>query len=200
MSTNSFPALESKHRELFVDSTGLLVVDVQERLAAAMPEKVLKGTIRNWLNLIEAARVLGLPVAFSQQYPKGLGPTLPVVAESILRLPREMVFKFDKLQFSCLNDAIFHDWVRATGRPQWIIAGMETHICVHQTVRSFTQQGFVVHVPRDAVISRSMANWEIGLNLMAQCDAIVSCTESVIFDLLKRGGTEEFKLLSRVVK
>src|SRR5512137_327707 len=97
--------------ELFAHKAGLCVIDIQEKLATAMPEKVVKGTLRNCLNLIEAARVLGLPIIVSEQYPKGLGRTLPVIAESVLRLPREQVFFFDKMQFSCTAAAPFHGWL-----------------------------------------------------------------------------------------
>lgn len=186
--------------ELFAESTGLCVIDVQERLAAAMPEKVLKGTLRNGLNLIEAARVLGLPVVVSEQYPQGLGQTLPVIAEAVLRLPREQIAFFDKVQFSCAGVAAFDRWLEATGRTRWIIVGMETHVCVYQTVRALVGAGLQVHVPRDAVVSRTMANWEVGLKLIEQAGGVVTCTEAVIFDLLKQAGTPQFKMLSRIVK
>jgi nicotinamidase-related amidase len=186
--------------ELLTSRTGICVVDIQEKLAAAMPEKVIKGTLRNCLNLIEAARVLELPIAVSEQYPKGLGRTLPVIAESVLRLPREQVFFFDKIQFSCLGAPIFESWLRKTGRTHWVLAGMETHVCVYQTARDLVAAGLEAQVPRDAVVSRTMANWEVGLQLMERAGVVVSCTEAVIFDLLKQAGTEEFKVLSRLIK
>lgn len=186
--------------ELVIEDTGLCVVDIQQKLAEAMPEKVLKGTLRNWLNLIEAARVLGLPAVVSEQYPKGLGRSLPVVAESVLRLPRDQVFFVEKSTFACGGAEEFVDWMRATGRRQWIVVGMETHVSVYQTVRDMIAAGYGAHVPRDAVISRTMANWEIGLKLMERAGAVVTCTETVVFDLIKHSGTEEFKVLSRVVK
>ncbi len=186
--------------ELVAGSTGLCIIDIQEKLAAAMPEKVIKGTLRNCLNLIESARVLNLPIVVSEQYPKGLGRTLPVIAESVLRLPREQVFFFDKLQFSCMGAPVFETWLSKVGRKQWVLAGMETHVCVYQTARAMVSAGFEVQVPRDAVVSRTMANWEVGLELMDRAGAVVSCTEAVIFDLLKQAGTEEFKVLSRLVK
>jgi nicotinamidase-related amidase len=186
--------------ELFANKAGLCVVDIQEKLAGAMPEKVVKGTLRNCLNLIEAARVLGLPIAVSEQYPKGLGRTLPVIAESVLRLPREQIFFFDKLQFSCAGLPPFDAWVKRTGRTQWVISGMETHVCVYQTARALAAAGYEAVVPRDAVVSRTMANWEIGLQLMTGCGVVVSSTEAVVFDLLKRAGTEEFKQLSHIIK
>lgn len=186
--------------ELFKDRVGVCIIDIQERLAATMPEKVLKGTLRNWLNLIETARVLGLSAVVSEQQPKGLGRSLPVVAESVLRLPRPQVFFFEKQAFSCGAVDGFNQFVRRSGCKQWVLAGMETHIAVYQTARSLVSAGYAVHVPRDAVISRTMANWEIGLKLIEQSGAVVSCTEAVIFDLLKQSGSEEFQVLSRIVK
>ena len=186
--------------ELHAADTGLCMIDIQERLAAVMADKVLKGTLRNCLNLIEAARVLQLPTAVSEQYPKGLGPTLPVVAESVLRLPRDQVLFFDKLQFGCAGVKDFDEWARRSKRKAWLLAGMETHICVFQTARSLIDAGYHVHVVRDAVISRTMANWEIGLSLMERAGAVITSTEVVVFDMLKRAGTEDFKLLSHIVK
>lgn len=186
--------------ELFAQACGLCVVDIQQKLAEAMPEKVLKGTLRNWLNLIETARVLGMPAIVSEQYPKGLGRTLPVVAESVLRLPREGVLLFDKLTFSCAASPVFKSWVAATGRSQWIVIGMEAHVSIYQTARAMVAGGHLVHVPRDAVIARTMANWETGLQLIEGAGAVVTSTEAAVFDLLKQAGTEEFQQLSRVVK
>ncbi len=186
--------------DLFSERTGICIIDVQERLAAAMPDKVLKGTLRNCLNLIEAARVLGMPVVVSEQCPKGLGQTLPVIAESVLRLPRERVFFFEKEAFDCTEVPVFERWIRDCGRAQWIVAGMEAHVCVYQTVRGLARRDLLVHVPRDAVVSRTMANWEIGLKLVEKAGGLVTATEVVLFDLLKRAGTAEFKLLSRIIK
>lgn len=186
--------------ELISERVGLCIVDVQEKLAATMPEKVLKGTLRNWLNLIESARVMRLAVAVSAQAAKVMGRSLPVVAEAVLRLPREDVLLFDKQTFSCAASQDFANWAKRVGRGQWIVAGMETHVAVYQTTRDLVAAGHAVHVPRDAVISRNMANWEIGLSLMQQAGGVVTSTEAAIFDLLKQAGTEQFASLSRVIK
>lgn len=186
--------------ELQVERCGLFIIDIQQNLAATMPEKVLKGTLRNCLNLIEAARVLGMPAIVSEQYPKGLGRTLPVIAESVLRLPREQVFFADKLQFSCMGLNHFDAWIKGSKRSQWIVVGMEAHICIYQTVRAMVNAGFEIHVPRDAVVSRTLANWEIGLQLMERSGALITSTETVIFDLLKEAGTDVFSQLSCIVK
>jgi nicotinamidase-related amidase len=186
--------------ELFTNKTGLCIVDVQEKLAAAMPEKVSKGTLRNCLNLIESARVFELPIVVTEQYSKALGRSLPVVAEAVLRLPSEQVFVFEKTRFACPGQRGFDTWVRKSGRPQWILTGMETHVGVYQTARGMVDAGLEVHVPRDAVVSRTMANWEIGLQLINRCGAVVTSTETVIFDLLKDAANDEFALLSKLIK
>jgi hypothetical protein len=186
--------------ELFADQAGLCIVDIQEKLAATMPEKVLKGTLRNCLNLIDAARVLQLPILVSEQFPKGLGRTLPVVAESVLRLPREQVFLAGSVEFSLAGVEPFAGWIEHTGRTQWILSGMETHIGIFQTARGLTAGDLEIFVPRDAVVSRTMANWEIGLQLIERCGAVVTSTEAAIFDLIKRAGTPGFDQLSRIIK
>lgn len=188
------------NQELFHQQVGLCIIDIQERIAGTMPEKVLKGTLRNWLNWIETARVFNLSVVVSEQQSQALGRSLPVVAESVLRLPRDQVCFFEKMSFSCSGVEHFNQWVKKSGRKQWIVAGMETHIAVYQTARALVSSGYQVFVPRDAVISRTMPNWEIGLKLMEQSGALISSTEALIFDLLKQGGTEEFAQLSRIVK
>ena len=186
--------------ELSQERVGIIVIDIQERLAGTMPDKVLKGTLRNWLNLIETARVLGLPVAVSEQDSRSLGRSLPVVGESVLRLPRDATAVFQKQTFSALAAEAFAAWLKRSGRKQWLVAGMETHVAVFQTVRDLVATGHAVHVPRDAVISRTMPNWEIGLKLMEQCGAIITSTETAVFDLLKESGSEAFRSLSRTVK
>ena len=186
--------------ELFTDKAGLCIVDVQEKLAAAMPEKVIKGTLRNCLNLIEAARVLSLPIVVTEHFSRGMGRSLPVVAESVLRLPGEQVFFLEKDCFNCADVKPFVSWVRKTGRSQWILSGMETHVGVYQTARGMAADGYEVHVPRDSVVSRTMANWEIGLQLINRTGAVVTSTEAVVFDLLKGAGSEDFALLSKLIK
>lgn len=192
--------MPQQHFELFANKCGLCILDVQEKLSAAMPEKVLKGTLRNCLNLIEAARVLGMPIIMSEQFPQGLGRTLPVIGESVLRFPREQVLYFDKVQFCCTGIPTFDSWIRQSGRPQWILTGMETHVCVYQTARGLSRAGYEIFIPRDAVVSRTMANWEIGLDLLEHTGALLTCTESAIFDLLKRADTEEFQVISKIIK
>jgi len=175
----------------------LLVVDIQERLAPAMPEEVLAKLIKNTRILITAARTLHLPIVVSQQYPKGLGATIAPIEEA---LDGAVVHRFDKLEFSAEAAPGFAALVPKLDRDQWIVCGMETHVCVYQTLRGLVTRGFQAHVVADAVCSRTKANWQIGLGLAERTGAIVTSTEVCVFDLLERAGSDEFKLLSKAIK
>ena len=170
----------------------LLVVDIQDRLAPAMP--TIDQVIKNSTILIQAARTLGLPIVVSQQYPKGLGATMPQIEEALAGA--KDLHRFDKLEFSAEASPAFP----TLARDQWIVCGMETHVCVYQTLRGLVARGYQAHVPADAVSSRTKANWKIGLSLAERAGAIVTSTEVCVFDLLGRAGSDEFKLLSKAIK
>jgi len=177
----------------------LLIVDVQTKLSAAMPAAELAACSRNWLILIELARRLRLPVVWSEQYPQGLGPTLPALVEA-LGQPGLVVHRFEKITFSCTDCDALLPLYRSLGRRQWIVAGMETHVCVWQTVRGLLSWEAEVHVPADAVISRAPSNHRIGLGLCERAGALVTSTETLAFDALGRAGTEDFRAISRLVR
>jgi nicotinamidase-related amidase len=181
------------------DRAALLVVDIQERLVRAMPEDVLAQVLRNTAVLIEAAGRLGLPILVSQQYPKGLGATVPEV-EAALASAGPPVHRFDKLEFSAAACGELAALAPKLGRDQWILCGMETHVCIYQTARGLVARGHAVHVAADAVCSRTKASWRVGLGLVERAGAIVSSTEASVFDLLGRAGSDEFRALSRVMK
>ena len=174
------------------DRAALLVVDIQERLAPAMPEEILAQVLRNTTILIEAAKRLGLPILVSQQYPKGLGPTVAAI-ESVLPPTAQ---RFDKVEFSAAG--VVHPHPRE--RDQYIIAGMETHICVFQTARDLVEKGFEVFLLADAVLSRSAEDRRVGFELCKEVGARVTTVESALFDMLGRAGSPEFKLVSAAVK
>lgn len=173
----------------------LVVIDVQERLCKAMDEQVLQQLVGNSSILLEAATELQVPVAVTEQYVKGLGPTVPELAEKLGAIPRH-----EKMAFSCCGCAEFVEQVRASGRRQIVIVGMETHVCVLQTVLELLDAGYQVQVVRDAVMSRSKQNWQTALDEMRQAGAVITCTESVLFQWLRVAGTESFKKLSKLVK
>jgi nicotinamidase-related amidase len=177
----------------------LLIVDIQERLAAAMPRSVMEQLERYTAVLAELARRMALPVVVSRQYPKGLGPTLPTIEEALAGLD---VHRFDKLEFSVAAAPAFAPVRRALGprRTQWIVVGMETHVCVYQTVRDLVGAGQQAFVPRDVVASRTQDNWKTGLALIERAGGVVTSAETVIFEALGQAGTEDFKALSKLLK
>jgi nicotinamidase-related amidase len=187
---------ERKPLDLALDRarTLLLVVDVQERLFKAMPEEGQRPLVKNLEILIKAARRLQVPIVASEQYPKGLGPTLPSLRELLPEAP------LAKLEFSCGGAQAIATKIAQSGRRQIVVAGMETHVCVYQTVRDLARQGFTVFVPRDAVLSRTAENREAGLSLCDRAGAVLTSTEATVFDLLGVAGTAEFKEISSLLK
>jgi len=179
----------------------LFVVDIQERLVPAMPDEAMQRVVKHGQILIQAARVLGLPIVVSQQYPKGLGATIAPIEEALASSGgAATVHRFDKLEFSAARAPGFLALAPKLGRDQWIVCGMETHVCVYQTARDLVARGHATHVVSDAVCSRADANWRIGLELATRAGAIATATEVVVFDLLERAGTEAFKTLSKAIK
>lgn len=177
----------------------LLVVDIQDRLIPAMPAAIVERVIKNTSLLIDAAARLGLPIVVSQQYPKGLGTTVKQIEDALGSVKAE-IHRFDKVEFSSAAAPAFAALAPKLGRDQWIVTGMETHVCVYQSARDLCGRGSDVHVVTDAVCSRTKANWKIGLDLIDRAGAIPTSTEVCVFDLLGRAGTEEFKALSKAIK
>ncbi len=174
--------------------TVILVVDVQERLCTAMPQDDLARLVKYAKALIGTARELEIPVLATEQYPKGLGPTLPALREVLPSAPLQ------KMHFSCAPDPGFSAALEATRRRQVVIAGMETHVCVFQTARDLVVSGYDVHVCADAVTSRFDVHRHYGLELCRQAGAFVTTAETAIFDLLGQCGTPQFKKASALVK
>lgn len=173
----------------------LVVIDVQERLCAAMDAQVLAQLAKNAGILLESANELAVPVIFTEQYVKGLGPTLAVLKE---RAPAAACH--EKMTFSCCGNEAFLKQLQDSGRKQIIITGMETHVCVLQTVMDLLEAGFDVHVVKDAVMSRSSDNRQTAIEAMVLAGAVPTSTESVVFQLLKIAGTDSFRKLSKLVK
>ena len=174
------------------DDTAVLLVDMQERLAAAMDPEALERVVRRCAALVEGARALGLPLVVTEQYPRGLGPTLPSLQEKLGE-----VRPVEKLRFSALGP----DVRRQLGqRPNVVVAGMETHVCVFQTVRDLADAGMRPVLCTDAVLSRFPADREVGLQLAREAGATLSSVEAVLFDLLVEAGTPEFKRISAAVR
>ena len=178
-------------------STVLLVVDVQERLAPAMPAARLESLVRSAGILLDAALPLGVRVLASEQYPKGLGHTLAPIAEKLKALG---VSPMAKVTFDACGDATIARALAAMAPRAVVLVGMETHVCVFQTARELVRRGYEVHVPVDAVASRSEENRAAGIALCERAGAVPTTTETVVFDWLERAGTEAFKAVSKLVK
>jgi nicotinamidase-related amidase len=176
---------------VYPEKSALVIIDIQEKLMKVMSDR--DQVVRNTLILLELANQFQLPVIVTEQYPKGLGPTVPEIAAQLKgnRL-------IEKITYSACPELA--DEVKETGRSQVIVVGSETHICVLQTVRDLLASGFAVQVPCDAVCSRRTLNQENGLSLMREMGAVITNTETVVFDMLKRAGTKEFKVMSPLVK
>ena len=182
--------------KFFLDNSQavLVVVDVQEKLCMAMDPDVLGRLTKNTGILLEAAKELGMPVVATEQYVKGLGCTVPELREKFEGAACE------KMTFSCCGDQAFLNRLAELGRKQVIITGMETHVCVLQTVLELLERGYHVHLVRDAVMSRRKENWFVGLEASRAAGAVVTSTEAALFQLLRVAGTEEFKKLSKLVR
>lgn len=179
------------------ETTSLIVVDVQERLARVMPQPQLHELVRAARILIEAGRQLGASVLSTEQYPQGLGPTLPEVARL---LESAGARRFEKTEFSACDADGFLQALHASGTRAAVVVGMESHICVYQTVRDLVERGVETYVPIDGVASRRDDYREAGLQLCERAGATRSASESVVFDWLRGAGAAQFKEISKLVK
>jgi nicotinamidase-related amidase len=168
-------------------STALVVVDVQEGFR---PYASFASVAESCRRLLAGARILGLPALVSEQYPKGLGRSAPELG---IEEGREMMI--EKTVFSAARAEGFD----LEKRSQAIVCGIETHVCVSQTVHDLLAQGVEVHVPADAVGSRHQLDYERGLERLERAGAVVSTVESALFELLERAGTPEFKEVQKLI-
>lgn len=178
---------------LSAESSLVLVVDVQERLAPAMGEG--EAAVERTRILVDAARILDVPVLASEQYPAGLGATLPVLAE---RIPQED--RLAKTHFSCVADEEIRRRLAESGRSQILVAGMEAHVCVLQTALGLLALGLSPYLVEDAVASRRSSDRAAGIARMRAAGVRVVTTEMAAFEWLVRAGTPRFKEVSRLVK
>ena len=176
-------------RVLERDRAALLVVDVQEAFRPAVGE--FDAVVANAGVLVQGARELGLPVVVTEQYPRGLGETVPEVASHL-----DGVERHEKTVFSAARA----DGFSLDGRDQALVCGIEAHVCVQKTVQDLLDQGVEVHVAADAVTSRTALNRRLGLEKMEGSGAVVTSTEMALFELVERAGTPEFKTIQKLVK
>jgi nicotinamidase-related amidase len=169
------------------DNAVVVVVDVQEGFRPAV--RHFEDVVANVAKLVQGANALGVPVFASEQYPRGLGHTVPEVAEHL-----NGVEPVEKVAFSAADE------IELGAHSQAIVCGIEAHICVWQTARGLIDQGIEVHVARDAVGSRTLDNRDLGVELIERAGGSPTSVETALFELLGRAGTDEFKQVQRIIK
>lgn len=175
------------------EASALLVIDVQERLAAAMRPDALERLLNRTIAAIAGARALGMPIVVTEQYPKGLGPTMKAVRDAL----GPDLLAIEKLAFSAWLPQVQQ---QLATRPNVLVIGMETHVCVFQTVRDLAEAGLTPWLATDAVLSRAAVDHQAGLALAASAGAILTTVETALFDALGKAGGPDFKAISAAVK
>jgi nicotinamidase-related amidase len=178
-------------KRLRPDNAVLVVIDIQDRLLAKIPSAA--ALVRNTAFLLDVAGLLGVPVRATEQYPKGLGPTTAEVAR---RLPRPLAAK---TAFSCCGAGTFLDELKVLQRPNVVLAGMETHVCVGQTALDLLDAGLHVFLPVDALAARFVVDHDAALRRLEQAGAVPTTAEAVAFELLGDASHPQFKAVSKLV-
>ncbi len=175
-------------------TTGLIVIDVQEGF-----REVIDGfddMVRNVGILAEGFGILGRPVLVSEQYPKGLGHTVGEVEDHLPAFSERV----EKIRFSACGVDAFDQAVERARCTSWVVCGLETHVCVNQTVHDLLAAGYEVHIAEDAVSSRTPRNREVAMRRMLKAGAHSTSAEMALFEMLEVAGTDEFKAISRLVR
>lgn len=171
----------------------LTVVDVQGKLAQLMHSR--EALFKNVQILIQAAKILDVPILWCQQCPDALGPTVPEIAQ-----PLNDNEPINKSAFSCCGEEQFNARLKDSARNQILLCGIETHVCIYQTAVDLLRQGFNVNVIADAVSSRTLENKQIAINRLADEGANITCTEMALFELLKTAEHPKFRQIAKLIK
>ena len=175
------------------ENTGLLVIDVQQKLMEVMRQK--QGITENIIKLLHLSKLFNLPVILTEHYPRWLGPTLKEIQEFLPTYE-----PITKMRFNCCDADAFNERLEGERLQSVIVTGVESHICVFQTCVCLLQRGYTVHVPQDAVDSRTDDNWRVGLGLLRDAGAFITSTETIIYQILEKAGTREFKKMMKILK
>jgi len=175
------------------DNTALVIIDVQEKIANVMHDKGF--LLDNLGRLIQGAQVLDIPILLTEQYPKGLGSTV-----SAIRNVLEDYDPIEKIAFSCCNDDHFMTALEKLDRKNLLIAGIETHVCVYQTVMPLLEQQYHIEIVSDAVSSRKLYNKELALNKLRDYGADITSVEMALFELQEIASGDRFKKISHIIK
>jgi nicotinamidase-related amidase len=180
---------------LEIDRALLLIVDVQEKLLPQI--RHCEELVRQTVKLIQGMDAFGVPVMATEQYPQGLGSTEATVREALTAASAKVL---EKGAFSSCGEEPIREALREVDRPQIVVTGIESHICVQQTVLDLRAMDYDVYVPADAVGSRTRLDYEISLDRMRQAGALVSTSESILFELCDRCDIPRFKALLPIIK
>ncbi len=178
---------------LKAEDTVLLVIDVQGKLAEIVHESSF--VLENMVRLVKGAKLLNLPIVYVEQYPEGLGPTVEVLSEHL-----EGAHYVKKRSFSAWLEASFVETLKELRRSTLLVTGIESHVCVYQTVRDLVQENYQVEVVQDAVSSRTEENRRLGLARMEAEGASITSTEMALFDLMETSTHPQFKKISALIK
>ena len=176
-----------------IQDSVLIIVDVQERLIPKISGR--RTVISNTVTLIKSVRILNIPIIITEQYPKGLGPTIPEIKDLIV--PWQPI---EKICFSCFGNSSFSKKLKELKRDNLILCGIECHVCIMQTALDGLKSGYSVFFVKDAISSRTKNNKETGFERMAQAGAIPTSTEMVVFELLREAGTDKFKQIVSLIR
>jgi hypothetical protein len=178
---------------LTVDNTVLVVIDIQGNLYQSMDDKLF--LLESNRKIIRGVSVFDIPLVVTEQTPHKLGPTIPEISELF-----SGASTIAKASFSCWNNPDFVRVVTSHNRRDILVAGIEAHVCVYQTVMALLAEGYRVHVVADAVSSRTAKNREIGMARMRDAGAAIVSAEMVLFELLQTAESEKFKDIFKIVK
>lgn len=175
------------------EDTAAVVIDYQERLMPVMQDR--EGLLERSATLLKGLGVLGIPVIVSEQYVKGLGKTVPEIAEAAGDRPY-----FEKLEFSCCDNEEIMAAIASAGKKNIVVCGIETHVCVLQTVIDLIERGYNAVLVTDCVSSRKESDREAAIKRALHEGAVITTCEALLFELTRRAGSDTFKEISRLVK
>lgn len=175
------------------DESLLLIIDVQEKLVNALEKETV---VKKTETLTKAAKILEIPTIVTEQYPKGLGPTVETI-KNHLAADTKII---EKSSFSAVKEEGFLETLKSLNKKQIVICGIETHICVHQTAAELIEEGFEVYVAKDATASRNKYEFKQGIERMKDNGAKISCVEIILFEWLESSKNPHFKELQGLIK
>lgn len=174
----------------------LLLIDLQVNLAAAMDRQWFGRVEKNIEMIIDACSALGIPMLMTEQYKKGLGITVDKIRNKLGGNYRPV----EKMEFSCYANPQFHDALEHSGKKYVIICGIEAHVCILQTAMDLLKAGYYIHVISDAICSRYINDYENAISYMRDAGAVITTAETILFQLLQKAGTPDFKSISPLFK